>query len=563
MAAIKKRKPKRPGVGAEAGVVSSRKSPVFEPPPPAFPDPYKRPGALDPVGYGGGRYSGIRPGYSAVPDWYYDDTLPRPEWAEPPTPPDRRDRPVSVAPVVRAPVSTAPATVRPVKTPATTSSETPGDVQSFYREVLRRLLNPPPGPTQAEMLAQAQRAAAATLVPSEKVLRDAQEQARLDAERRAAFQRDVNSALAELLRGIGPSTQATYQAAARDQSAFGKGFSDGLRMAAERSAGDTNAFLAKQGAPAGQMVPTGEGSPAQAASDVLYGLGGYIPASTLGREGAAFTAAANQLPATAAGQGARQAAGELEKGRLDVRDIGFELAKLEAQRPGMVQAALQQLQLAANQGRSLSQTDALFPLLLADRFEKYPGVNPVTGAKTKAQAELELRIGDQQIKLAQLDLSLKKYLTASRGWFVDESGQVTLTPEAQRIVLAQAKAKRKASSPAQQAKWATLAGTYAEDSFSGFWAFPADPTRPVKGDDLNSLLARDDTDNPEDTGLAFYRRSYAEAMNDLLAKGVPLVVAQRALNRYWQEPGQTQPWEKPGTGRPRKSFQQRPKKKKK
>jgi hypothetical protein len=56
------------------------------------------------------------------------------------------------------------------------------------------------------------------------------------------------------------------------------------------------------------------------------------------------------------------------------------------------------------------------------------------------------------------------------------------------------------------------------------------------------------------TGDPFtYQTALAFMMNE---DGIPLDIAQAALNKYWRKPGSQMTWEKPGQGRPAKSFQQ-------
>lgn len=51
--------------------------------------------------------------------------------------------------------------------------------------------------------------------------------------------------------------------------------------------------------------------------------------------------------------------------------------------------------------------------------------------------------------------------------------------------------------------------------------------------------------------------TYQGTIRDMLAAGIPLAIAQRALNTYWSTPGAAQEWETPGQGRPKVSFQER------
>lgn len=117
----------------------------------------------------------------------------------------------------------------------------------------------------------------------------------------------LTAALAAILQGIAPGVEKTYADASTRQSAFAKGFSDHMQAQLGQNATNTSSFLHDiVGAPSSQISQVaGQVAPA-AADDTLYGLQGYIPASTLNEEGAAYTASAQQLPGIANTQGLRQ-----------------------------------------------------------------------------------------------------------------------------------------------------------------------------------------------------------------------------------------------------------------
>lgn len=111
------------------------------------------------------------------------------------------------------------------------------------------------------------------------------------------------SALAGMLKGIGPATASTYANATSQEAAIGKGFSDAQAAIQSGEATDMTSFLTKIGAPQEQVKQVLDKVGGPGASDVVYGLGAAIPATALNREGAAFTAAADMLPATGAKMG--------------------------------------------------------------------------------------------------------------------------------------------------------------------------------------------------------------------------------------------------------------------
>ena len=117
----------------------------------------------------------------------------------------------------------------------------------------------------------------------------------------------LSSALAGILQGIAPQVQQDYGDAATRQAAFAKGFSDHLQQTLGQNATNTSSFLQNiVGAPSSQVSQVASQVAPSAAGDTLYGVRGYIPASTLNEEGAAYTANARQLPAIANSQGLQQ-----------------------------------------------------------------------------------------------------------------------------------------------------------------------------------------------------------------------------------------------------------------
>lgn len=119
----------------------------------------------------------------------------------------------------------------------------------------------------------------------------------------------LSAALASILGGIGPGVKQTYEDASARQAAFAQGFSQHMQDELGKNATNTSSFLQNiVGAPSSQIADTAAKTAPGAASDTLYGIQGYIPASTLNEEGAAYTANAQQLPGIAHSQGLQQIA---------------------------------------------------------------------------------------------------------------------------------------------------------------------------------------------------------------------------------------------------------------
>jgi hypothetical protein len=203
-------------------------------------------------------------------------------------------------------------------------------------------------PTKPDpLLAQAQALVAAAYDPAKASLEAQRQQALAEAAARQQAIQGFAQAGAEQVAPIGGQVQAGYQDAAGRTATYSKGFSVGMQLAQQGSADEINSFLAKNGSPVGQQVQGNTG-----AADVLYGTTGFIPAAGLEREGAAFGAAARQLPATMLGRGQQlQYESQRESQKTD-REYLAELSKIEAERPGAVQKALLELKDAALKERA-------------------------------------------------------------------------------------------------------------------------------------------------------------------------------------------------------------------
>lgn len=162
-------------------------------------------------------------------------------------------------------------------------------------------------------------------------------QAALDAQRA----REGAAGLAEILGEIGNNVQADYQGASGAQAAFGKGLSDLLQAGHEADASRAAQILKVAGAPAAQVEQVqARGASAPATS---YVLGGQLPADMLNTQGAAFTAAARQLPAYARMQGATQEGAIRAAQRKHETELDTTLNQLLAKVPGLRASAYKDL----------------------------------------------------------------------------------------------------------------------------------------------------------------------------------------------------------------------------
>jgi len=153
---------------------------------------------------------------------------------------------------------------------------------------------------------------------------------------KARQQMGFAKAAAALLQGVAPRVQDTYTNAANADAGYAHGLGSDVQQTINQQADSNNAFLQKMGTPAaGLQHPADVGGTA-------YGLEGYIPATTLQREGAAFGSAAQMLPGDVLKQGQQQASATLSSDP-NLTSLQGELAKIAATQPEVYQRLLSTL----------------------------------------------------------------------------------------------------------------------------------------------------------------------------------------------------------------------------
>lgn len=338
------------------------------------------------------------------------------------------------------------------------------------------------------------------LAPVIAALNQQKTQATSAADDRAAFLKQLFEGVAQSQQPVAGQIEQTYGNAADRQAMFAKGYSDAMRQATGQAADQSNALLQQNGSP---QTVTDKG---QAASDVLYGLGGYNPASVLNTSGAAFASAAKLLPGQARLQGGMYAASALSQGAKDAQAVQNQIMQTEAQRPGLLQSALSGLQdtqfkkqqaafdrWLAKQQLAVTQQNANKPDFFGSAEGGYYSYDPATGKIKNVIA------GTGPSPQAP---HLFQGANGAEWAYDPNTGSVTqLTPGAQKPKF----------TPSQIAAFKADAAEMARKTFWGV------------RDDKGKLVA-----DP---------LGYQAAMSELLQHGIPLAVAQNALNRYWKRPG--------------------------
>jgi hypothetical protein len=368
----------------------------------------------------------------------------------------------------------------------------------------------------------------AAQLPQLQAIQAAQAASELAAKNAAKTTSGYYGALGELLKGVAPQVQDVYRQAAGDTSAFGKGFSDGLAHVQSQTQGEAADVAGISGGAAPPPVSPG-------GANALYALGGYIPATTMEREGAAFSSAAANLPGAAVGQGAASIGKILGDERTAQQGFRKNLTDLAAQVPGLrsqYQAAADALKLktdtaATHAAEVKRQQDLTY--LLATGFDKKGNMLPGTRAKLAAAMGYDPITGkptaSTTIKLAsarataanaaaRLSLAERKQLSDLYG--IDADGNLTLA--GRKAALAEWKAQHPASkggfTKSQLQKLSAAATTDAANFANGKHVTYASG----QTNEAASVDAIPD---------------YQVALKQLLAKGIPLTIAQRALNTYW------------------------------
>ena len=283
--------------------------------------------------------------------------------------------------------------------------------------------------TPAQQTAQAKSIVGTSLDPALAEVRRQQAEADAAAAARAEQIQGATNAYAEISKGIAPQIQQTYSDAAHDQVTFAKGYSDTMRALQEKSGNEMNAQLQQIGAPEGQMA-----RPSAGASDVLYGLGGVIPATTFGREGAAFTAAAAQLPATAQGVGMQFLMSAQAEAAKERKTFGEKLLELEAKRPGLIADTLREIKSSQQSSRSSYISEQYLLNTMRQTGASITGIDPATGQPTYTNAEAQ---ADDAAKVAAAARTAKaKKATAKAAAVKDKTSAFTAAQKEMRVAIA-------------------------------------------------------------------------------------------------------------------------------
>lgn len=192
----------------------------------------------------------------------------------------------------------------------------------------------------------------------------------------------IYQALAGMLGDVGPQIGAGYQAAANTELAGGRGFGN-QEAARGKAEGDKAAgYLTAAGAPQAAIEGVKAAAGGEESGNVVYGTGGYIPATSTAREGAAFAAAGSMLPAQAVGQGQVAIRGAMSDAMKNDAEIASKIAEVRGGRAAGIQKIIQDFMENSRAERALRLQEGYLGNTKRSTTAKITGVDPATGQPT-------------------------------------------------------------------------------------------------------------------------------------------------------------------------------------
>ena len=165
---------------------------------------------------------------------------------------------------------------------------------------------------------------------------------------KAQSQMGFAKAAAAIMQQAAPAVSTNYTNAANADAGYARGLGNVAQAPIDANTAANNAFLTSMGAPAGalkQAAPVG---------NIAYGLQGYIPASTLQREGAAYGSAAQLFPGDLLKGGQQQAGCHVDERSAISASLQTDLSKVAATEPEVYQTAVTAAQEEAYKRQALA-----------------------------------------------------------------------------------------------------------------------------------------------------------------------------------------------------------------
>ena len=165
---------------------------------------------------------------------------------------------------------------------------------------------------------------------------------------KAQAQMGFSKAAAAIMQNAAPAVGDAYTNAANADAGYSRGLGSGVQAQLDQNQQQSNQFLQQMGTPQGALhsaAPVG---------DMSYGLQGYIPATTLQREGAGWESAAQLAPGNELHAG-QQLAQQTLANDPQLASLQGELAKVAATEPDVYNKLLTTYNEQAYRRASLAQ----------------------------------------------------------------------------------------------------------------------------------------------------------------------------------------------------------------
>lgn len=301
---------------------------------------------------------------------------------------------------------------------------------------------------------------------------------------RAQQQMGFAKAAAAIMQQAAPAIGNAYANAANSDAGYARALGTAVQAPITQSVDQNNAFLTKMGTPTGGL---GTAAPV---GDVSYGLEGYIPATSLQREGAAWESQAQLAPGNLLHAGQQQAAETLGNDPT-LASLQGDLAKLAATQPEVYQKLLSAYQSERDKQIGLRQSQQRIGI---ESFR----------AQTSAQQ------GQERIGIAQQNANTSAERAAQTAFNENRNYKIAL----KRLGIAQR--KEQISALASQAKLN-----------SG--GFTPDELTHIKNTAANMAVALFNGTKGDSTHPPSPKANYRFAMKYMITHGIPPTIADHEL----------------------------------
>lgn len=389
----------------------------------------------------------------------------------------------------------------------------------------------------------------------------------------ALIRQMVDASLAPYYQQIN-SEQARQESANQEQIRRTQGFTQALlaqlqgipgavqgdfdrARASDLSLAQINAEQFRQGSPGAQIqsdlgavgAPAEQQAQIQAQTQAQFGGGaaaqfgmfGDATARQLSGSGAAQTAYAHMLPAIAAAQAQDVLRGQTYQQGLERQKLADQRAQIAARAPELYFQAQGQLSDLAVKQRAQQWNEDYLRWQMGQKAQNQQFQQGAT-LERLSQGRVGLGLRSQQMTMQQLSADRQWQATLQRLGISEKSLKL-------QALKAQHDWQSGGLTPGQKRSLQEDAFSIARSFYNGLPAGANDPLGLKGGYGYEDDSSGSGTPDIVLGSYAEHQNGYQIAMKEMLGRGIPLVVAQRALNSFWRTPGKY--------GRPRIPFQQR------